>query len=140
MTTSADFTAIFDSLEQCAARDIDLTNAIFERFYAACDTAESIMSNTDQYMRGRMLEQVFELIMDEPNNLVHSYLNWELENHLLAYGVPISTYAPLLEAVHGTVRNTLADDWSTDYERAWTARSQELLQKIDLQAQELTQT
>ena len=45
------------------------------------------MDHSDQYMKGRMLAQVFELLLDDEHLGEGSYLRWEVNNHLLAYGV-----------------------------------------------------
>ena len=54
---------VTDTLMLCAEADIDVQPTVYEKFFEACPAARDLMGHSDEHMRGRMLEQVFELLM-----------------------------------------------------------------------------
>ena len=119
------------ALELCAERDIDPVPAIYDKFFAACDQAVEVMGHSDGPMRGRMAAQTFELLVDD--NLIgeDSYLRWEIENHIGAYGVHADIYPAYFAAVKEAFREALEDCWSDVDEQAWNARIALLQEDLD---------
>lgn len=125
---------ISDSLEQCAEQAGDITDAVYERFFAICPSAEPLMGHSDQGMKGRMLAQVIELLLTDEHLGEDGYLRWEVDNHLLAYGVEVGMYTTFMSALHEIVRNSLGDAWSDSQQQAWESRISTLLNDIQTEA------
>jgi hypothetical protein len=115
---------IMDALERLAEQDVDLTDDVYQRFYASCGAASSLMRHTDQHMRGRMLAQVYELLLASDDN---EYIEWEVDNHRSAYAVETDMYEPFLFAIRDAVRHQLGSDWQTSDDHAWDKRISTLL-------------
>jgi hypothetical protein len=120
---------LHESLE-LATEHGDLTDLIYAKFFDTCPSANELMSHSDQHMRGRMLEQTFELLMDDALNGTGSYFEWEIDNHLQAYGVQADMYAAFLEAVRVAVKDAAGAGWQPRHEQAWAARINSLLEEL----------
>lgn len=121
---------VIDTLEQCAERDIDLTPMIYESFFSSCSDALPLMGHSDQYMRGRMVAQIFEVIMDDSHHGAGGYLRWEVEAHLNDYGVKEGMYNAFLLSIKNAVKETIEDQWKNEYELAWDTRIGQVLMEI----------
>lgn len=110
---------IAQTFEHCAAANIDITEAVYEAFFAGDPRALQLMGHSDGPMRGRMLDEALVLLMSEPTAENTGYLQWEVENHLLAYGVQLDMYQGFFDAVKAAVRAALADAWQPLHEQAW---------------------
>ncbi len=118
--------AVVESLSLC---EEDLSEPVYDRFFAANANGHELMAHADEYMRGRMLQQVFELLMlDEAE--AEDYLAWEVDNHIASYGVHADMYGDFFEALRVSVKESLGDAWTTDFDAAWQARIEALLAKI----------
>jgi hypothetical protein len=130
-----DVELITDDFVRVSELDIDLAGAIYERFFDSCEAAVPLMGNSDIYMRGRMLEQVYELFMDENHEGEGGYLRWEVDNHLDAYNVDVSMYESFLHAVKDATKAVLHENWGSQNEHAWDSRIDALLKDIHAHAQ-----
>ena len=92
------------------------------------------MGHSDEHMRGRMAEQTLELFTDDGHDGPGHYLEWEVDNHLGAYGVGVDMYPAYLNAIKEAVAQTLGADWQPTHEAAWTARIDTLLRHIEAHA------
>lgn len=68
------------------------------------------------------MEEVFRLLMVENYQPETEYLNFEVKNHESAYKVEPNMYLKLLDSVRLAVKDSLAPDWSVEYEEAWQVR------------------
>ena len=59
----------------------DIVPTVYERFFALSDEGRQLLGHSDQYMRGRMFEEVLELLMSDEPFGPNGYLDWELRNH-----------------------------------------------------------
>ena len=50
---------INQAFELLAAKDIDLQQETYRRFFHLCPEAQELMGHSDEPMRGRMLEQTY---------------------------------------------------------------------------------
>ena len=125
---------VYESLELAAETAGDIVPAVFERYYHDCPEAAELMSHMDQHMQGRMLDEVLRLVLTESYTDDDAYLNYEVKNHRLAYGVQTSMYPALFAAVQGTVKDALGARWSEGFESAWQHRLQSLLTEIEARA------
>ncbi len=118
------------SLEQCSENEGDIIEQVYERFFSGCQAAIPLMHHSDEHMKGRMLAQVFELLLDDDQIGEDGYLRWEVKNHLGAYGVDVSMYKSFLDALCETVKHSLGSAWTTSQASAWAERIDSLLQDI----------
>lgn len=130
----ADEDGVYRSLELAAETVGDIVPTVFERYYRDCPDAAELMSHMDQHMQGRMLDEVLRLVMTENYADDDVYLNYEVKNHRLSYGVQNSMYPALFAAVQGTVRDAVGARWSEEFESAWQHRLQSLLAEIEARA------
>jgi hypothetical protein len=118
--------ALLASLERAADVAGDISPAIYDRYFELCPDSRAIMSHTDEYMRGRMLDEVYRLLMNDNLTGDRDYLAFETVNHR-AYGAAGYMYENLLLAVRDVVRGALGQDWTPSVAAAWNARLAELL-------------
>ena len=121
---------IEQSFEIAAERAGDITAAVYEAYFERCPGSRELMKLTDQYMRGRMLESVLELLMMGSAQDQRDYIRFEAKSHS-SYGVLPHMYENLLGAVRDTVRTALGADWTGAIEAAWTARLDAILREIE---------
>lgn len=131
----SDVELITNDFVRVSELDIDLADDIYQRFFDSCEAAVPLMGNSDIYMRGRMLEQVYELFMDESHEGEGGYLRWEVDNHLDAYNVDVSMYESFLHAVKDATKAVLQANWDSRHEKAWDSRISSLLSDIHQHAQ-----
>ena len=125
---------IIESLEIVAEKAGDIAPAVIHRYHARCTDSALLMDHMDNYMLGRMLDQVFLLLMEEGTAELRNYLEFETMNHL-SYGVENFMYDNLFDAVFETVRSIAGDTWSAEFESAWQARIEVLTREIGFAAQ-----
>ena len=88
------------------------------------------MGHSDEPMRGRMLEQTIELLMDGELQGPGNYFRWEIANHLSAYGVSADMYTAYFQALGDELREALGEDWHASFEKGWDLRIADLLQEV----------
>ena len=116
-----DLDCVLETFQRAGERAGDITTSVYEHYFTRCPESRQLMVLVDQYMRGRMLERVLELLMAEAYDDERSYLEFETRMHA-SYGVLPHMYNNLLLGVRDAVRGALADDWNTAHEAAWTSR------------------
>ena len=94
---------ICETFELLAAKDIDLQQETYRRFFLLCPDAQGLMGHSDEPIRGRMLEQTYDVLMDAKLQGLDSYFRWEIRNHVLAYGVSASMYGAFFQALEATI-------------------------------------
>jgi len=119
------------SLEIAGDMAGDISPAIYRNYFARCPGSEALMAHIDELVRGKMLEEVFRLLMLADYASESGYLNFEMKNHRLAYSVEAAMYGNLLTAIKETVETTLGDAWTQGFEQAWQQRLTSLLREID---------
>jgi len=121
--------ALHDSFEIAAERAGDIAPAVYDAYFARCPESHELMRYVDTYMRGRMLDSLFELLLANDVTDQLAYLRFETTNHA-SYGVQPHMYENLLSAVRDTVRNACGDDWTSSMESAWRARMDAIVREI----------
>jgi hypothetical protein len=81
----------------------------------------------DVRMKGRMLDQVYQLLLDEVDD---NYLQFETHMHQ-GYGANTALYRGLLTAVKDAVKIALADSWSAAEDTAWDATIDRIVSDIE---------
>ena len=122
---------VYTSFEMAAELGGDLAPAIYANYFARCPGSQALMSHIDDLVRGKMLDEVYRLLMLDDYREEQGYLNFEIKNHKLAYSVEANMYGNLLAAVQDTVRSTLGDAWQPAIEAAWQQRIGDLTQEIN---------
>jgi hypothetical protein len=117
------------SLELAAERAGDIYPAIYDAYFARCAGSRDLMQLTDIYMRGRMLESLFELLMADDVADQIAYLRFETRNHS-SWGVQPQMYDNLFTAVRDTVRDACGPDWTPTMAGAWDTRIGDLVREI----------
>ena len=121
---------ICEAFELLAAKDIDLQQETYRRFFQLCPEAQGLMGHSDEPMRGRMLEQTYELLMDAKLRGPDSYFRWEIRNHVSAYGVSASMYGAFFQALEATIAQALGEAWKQQMAKAWQQRVEDLLHEV----------
>lgn len=126
--------AITESLEKAAARGGDPAARVYARLFADSPEMEALfVRDTDGGVRGNMLQQVFEALLDAVGegafgtNLIRA----EIVNHQ-NLGVPADVFASFFPVVRDTLKEVLGADWTPEMETAWHA----LLRRIEDLVQE----
>lgn len=121
---------IYQSLEQAAETAGDITPECYEKFFSRSADSEALMMHMDDIQRHKMMEEVYRLIMVDDLASEAEYLNWEVNNHEIAYSVLPDMYDHLLLALKDTVAEVLDDAWNDDFEQAWRQQIDDLLGEI----------
>jgi hypothetical protein len=117
------------SFEIAAERGGDIAPAIYAAYFVRCPGSCELMRFVDEYMRGRMLDSVYELLLADETPDQLRYLRFEVANHT-SYSVRPHMYANLLSAVRDTVRDACGNDWTRDMAAAWKTRLDLLNEEI----------
>ncbi len=121
---------ISTTFEMAAEIGGDLAPAIYANYFARCPGSQALMSHIDDIVRGKMLEEVYRLLMLSDYSGEQGYLNFEMKNHKLAYSVEAHMYGNLLAAILDTVRDAIGDQWQPSFEAALQQRINDLTLEI----------
>ena len=121
---------VLKSFELAAENGTDITPLIYDKYFETSPESVGLMSHIDDLVRGKMMEEVFRLLMVEDDQPEAEYLNFEVKNHELAYNVEPNMYIKLLDAVRLAVKDAIASDWSIEYDEAWRGRIGDLTNEI----------
>lgn len=106
-------------IRQCfeiiAQGDSDLTPAVYGHFTRSLPEVSQHIDYMDERMRGRMLDQIYPLLMGESDK---NYLAFEAANHQ-GYGADTDSYRGILLAIKATVHELLEQRWTDEEEGAW---------------------
>lgn len=106
---------LYQCLEDVAAAHTDITEAVYERLERTTPSISQHISHMDANMKGRMLDQVYQLLLGEANSV---YLAFETNMHA-GYGADLVMYRGVLEAVRDEVAAILGETWTVQRESAW---------------------
>lgn len=120
---------LITSLELAAERVPDFYHRVFERYFELCPDSQELMSHTDAHIRGRMMEQVVSLLMDDDIESLDTYFAFEAANHF-SYGAQPHMYENLFDACKQVVTNANAKDWNNEAARAWQSQTARLLRAM----------
>jgi hypothetical protein len=103
---------------------------VYERFFELDKNAKTLMEYSDEHMRGRMFASVLELLMSDEHLDAGGYLDWELDNHLRAYGATPAMYETFFESVVTTLAEGLGDEWTEIWSQAWQDRLARIMTQV----------
>ena len=118
------------SLALYAERVGDMVPFVYDRFFDLDKNAKALMEHSDEHMRGRMFASVIELLMSDEHLDVGGYLDWELDNHLRAYGATPAMYGTFFESVVKTLAEGLGDEWTETWRQAWLGRLTRIMEHV----------
>ena len=130
MNSDEEIEQISLSLALYAERIGDMVPFVYDRFFELDKNAKTLMAYSDEHMRGRMFASVLELFMSDEHLDAGGYLDWELDNHLHAYGATPAMYETFFESVVTTLAEGLADDWSERWSQAWRGRLARIMEHV----------
>lgn len=117
-----DAAAITESLELVAERCADPAPLVYRRLFAAAPEMEALfVRDNDGGVRGQMLYQVIEAVLDYagPNHFAANLMRSEQINHE-NLGVPPQVFASFFRTVFETFREIAADAWTDGMDAAWS--------------------
>ncbi len=120
---------IVQSLE-IAAENGDITEQIYQRYYEKSPESAELMLYVDDNVKGKMMDEIYRLLMVEDYAQESAYLNWEVDNHEMAYSVLPHMYRDLFDAIYETLEAGLGDNWTDAYVTAWHERLGSLRQEV----------
>lgn len=116
--------ALVDSLGLLSERAGDVTEQVYARLFAAYPDLEDLfLMDTDGGVRGSMLSQAFECLMDlaeGPGTMAETVIRSERVNHD-TYDVPAGMFEVFFEIIRDVTKNAAGDDWSPEMDAAWTS-------------------
>lgn len=110
------------SFELVAERCADPTGLVYQRLFARQPEMEALfVRDTDSSVRGQMLYQVIETMLDYVGrrHFAIGMIRAEVVNHE-NLGVPPEVFASFFATVMETFRGILGPDWTPAMEVAWT--------------------
>lgn len=113
--------AIVQSLELAGERCADPTPLVYDRLFAENPAMEALfVRDTDGSVRGQMLYQVIEAVLDfaGPRVFGPNLMKTEIVNHE-NLGVPREVFATFFGTVMTIFRDILGADWTAEMETAW---------------------
>jgi len=113
--------AITESLEQVAERCGDPTAAVYGLLFARHpEMLDLFVRDTNGAVRGQMLNQAFEIIMDYigPRSFSANFIACEVVNHE-NLGVPPEVFASFFGVMRDAFRDILGADWTPAFDQAW---------------------
>jgi len=123
---NTDTALILQCFETLAEKGTDITAAVYSHYTSSNPEVMMHIGYIDESMKGRMLEQLYRLLLKEVDQ---HYLSFEVRTHA-DYGATTPLYGGLLNAVMHTVRALLGKEWTEVVEKAWTFRVKEILDDI----------
>jgi hemoglobin-like flavoprotein len=101
-----------------------VTGQVYARLFAAYPDLEALFSmDTDGGVRGSMLSQAFECLMDlaeGPGTLAETVIRSERVNHD-TYDVPSGMFEVFFDIIRDVTKEVAGSDWSPLMEAAWTS-------------------
>ena len=117
-------------LERVAASDSNFDQRCFERFFQMSEEGESLMAHMDHVHRGKMMTEIYRLLLAKKLEDEADYLNWEAKNHETAYFVPKHLYPMFMRALQALVADTLGGALSSSESDAFTARCNQIAHEV----------
>ena len=130
--------AIEQSLAAVAERAGDPTEQVYRRLFEMAPELRALfVRDTDASVRGQMLQQVFETVLDlvGDNHYASVLIATEWVNHQ-NLGVPARQFELFFDAMIDTFRDILAEQWSPAFAQAWRSVSAEVAEIVAQRGQE----
>lgn len=116
-----DLVLINRSLERLAECDVDITDAVYARFFAACPDAESLFATAEaRLVQGKMVSELVQTVLDRLERRIYSdgLLSTLVSDHQ-GWGVTLPMYTAFFSAFLLVLAETLGDALDADTKAAW---------------------
>lgn len=126
------------TLELVGERGVDPTPRVYERLFEIHPQMQAhFWRDTTGAIRGEMLSRTFEAILDFVGERKYAghMIGTEMVTHE-GYDVPREIFSTFFSVVAATLREIVAEDWTTEMESAW----RDLLAEMDGYAQRVPRT
>ena len=113
---------IEQSLSLVAERCPDLTPHVYARLFTRHPEMQALFwRDTTHAVKGEMLAKVFEVILDfiGENLYAAHMIQCEVITHA-GYDVPPDIFRIFFAVVADTIREQLGEQWTSEFEQAWT--------------------
>ncbi len=121
---------LVDSLAVAAESASDIYELVFARYFELCPDSRELLEHTDDLIRGRMMEQVMSLLMDEDLQNLELYFKFEVANHE-GYGALLPMYGHLFCACKDVTQSYSSSAWTEQTNSVWDAQISLLLELIE---------
>ena len=121
---------LVDTLESAATAAPDIYELAFDRYFELCPESKQLLQHSDQLMRGRMMEQVMGLLMDESAADLETYFRFEVSNHE-GYGAALHMYQHLFAACKEVTEANSGEVWTARANACWDQQISLLLGLIE---------
>jgi hypothetical protein len=123
---NTDNEVLYHCFERLAECDRDIAPLVYRKFTLNMPSANQHIDYLDSRMRGRMLDQVYRLLLDDVDE---DYLRFETGMHK-GYGADEQLYRGLLTAVKDSVSEALQDGWTSAEDAAWDRTIEQIVSNI----------
>lgn len=103
---------IMATLEQLAARGVDIAPAVYARFFAACPAAEALFGSAEaQAVQGKMVNELVQTVIDRLEGKAYSaqVVETMVSDHD-SWGVTLPMYDAFLTAFADALQDALGAD------------------------------
>lgn len=121
------------SLENVSAKVEDLTPFVYERFFSRHPEAEALFpGDVGEMVKGHMLMGLLETVTELASGKVYpdSIHRWVREHS--GYEATAPMFPSMLQCLHESIQELMADDWTEDIGAAWQQTLDELTGHIEL--------
>jgi hypothetical protein len=108
----------------------DLGQDCFARFFERSEEGRGLMEHMDDVHRGKMMAEIYRLLLTPDLSTETDYLNWESKNHQTAYFVPKSLYPVFMDALIESISASLGADWTQTVAEAFQVQCDRIVQEI----------
>lgn len=130
--TNPNAALIHASLEHIAERIDDLTPAVYARYFVRHPDARALFGHDDDdSLKGDMLSRLIVQIMDFAEGRTHPDIIVSWASDHIAYGVKLSMFPTMFEALEDTLRDVAGAVWTDEVHQAWKAQFDGLLALIE---------
>jgi len=120
---------LLDTLENAADAAPDIYELAFNRYFELCPESKELLQHSDELMRGRMMEQVMGLLMDDNAADLEIYFKFEVSNHE-GYGAAPHMYQHLFAACKEVTQAHSGAAWNASANECWDQQISLLLELI----------
>jgi len=127
---SSELQPLIATLESAALAAPDIYELAFNRYFELCPESKVLLQHSDALMRGRMMEQVMGLLMDESASELEIYFKFEVANHE-GYGAVPRMYRHLFAACKEVTQANSGGAWTAIANDCWDKQISLLLGLIE---------
>ena len=127
---------VMESLERVADKAGDPAPLVYERLFAAQPEMRALFSlDRNDAIKGNMLAQLIDCMIDlsEEGHYARGLIRAEMVNHG-NLGVPPEVFITFVDTVIATFRDVLGEDWSKEFDEAWSGLAREFRSMLETAA------